>query len=175
MSIYAPIAAAVKAGTLFPFPASKLGFPQLRHVALAPKVNDLLFAGTWDEDWNTRRVHLQLELEWFVDGRDISVALPNENDPYEDKPDANFRLLYKWHDEVWEIRSKMQPQIRIFGSFATPDYFVALLWEFRCKLGDPPWKECATCKEVWNRLFPNHPPFTGKTIHDYITENAFPC
>jgi hypothetical protein len=175
MSICDVISIKVAAKELFAHPPSRLGFPMLRRLYLAPEVNDLVFAKTGDEDWKIRRVKLQLELECFVDGHDLKFALPNDSDPYEDKPEADLRLLYKWTDEVWELRSRMHPQIRIFGCFAAPDCFVALVWEFRCKLGTPPWQVTADCRTKWAKLFPNHSPHNGKTIHDYITSNAFPC
>ncbi|MEO8144956.1 MAG: hypothetical protein ABI654_12165 [Betaproteobacteria bacterium] len=144
-------------------------------MALAPKVNTLVMERSGSEDWRTRRAQLQVEVEHFVSGGKLRIALPNADDPSEDKEDANLRLLHKWSDEVWEIRSKMDPQIRIFGSFAGPDYFVALCWEFRCKLGKYPWEITESCKQSWHALFPQFQPFTGKKINDYITKNGAPC
>jgi len=171
MSIYDVIHAKVEIRELFPVP-SNLGFPKEREIVLVPEVNKFVFGLHTDSKVRTRRLKLEIELSWFVEGGEVAVALPH--DPYVDQPDAYLRLLHPWADEVWEIRSKMQPQIRVFGRFAGPNFFVALLWAYRNDLGHPPWAQCGTCKLEWERMFPGCSPHTGRTVHDYITKNAIP-
>jgi hypothetical protein len=171
MSIYDVIASRVKGQELFQVP-SNLGFRRERQIVLAPDVKKFVFGPHTDQKVRTRRLKLEVELSWFVEGGSVAVALPDEMHLYKDQPDANLRLLHPWRDEVWEIRSKMQPQIRLFGSFAGPDVFVAVLWAYRKDLGEPPWVECETSKSEWKRFFPLCPPHTGRTVHDYITKNA---
>jgi hypothetical protein len=39
--------------------------------------------------------------------------------------------------------------------------------------GSPQWRAAMdACAQKWNELFPGVPPFSGKTIHDYVTENC---
>ena len=119
-----------------------------------------------------RRLRLRVDLEWIVGGGEVRVALPDPKKMYADKPEADLRLLDPGVDEVWEIRSKQHPQMRIFGRFWNADVFIALLWAYRKDLGDPPWIQCADCRSEWERFFEKRLPHTGSTIHDYITENA---
>jgi hypothetical protein len=175
MSIYDAIARKVKDRELFPV-SSTLGFPKERRMWLTPDVNVFVFGPHADPKVSRRRLRLELELTWFVDGGQVNVAVPDAADPYADRPDADFRLLYPWEDEIWEIRSKLQPQIRIFGRFAGPDDFIGILRAFRKDLGEPPpaWAQCGTCKSEWERIFPLHSPHNGKRLHDYIRKNAIP-
>src|SRR5438132_5646248 len=106
MSIYDVIAAKVVAGDLAPV-SSNLGFPRERQIMLAREVNEFVFGPHKDPNVRTRRLRLELELTWFVDGGEVNVALPDSAHPYADQPDANLRLLHRWEDEAWEIRSKL--------------------------------------------------------------------
>jgi len=80
-------------------------------------------------------------------------------------------------DDVWEIRvTAPRPQVRILGCFADPDTLVLFCMHSRSylgKKGSAAWiAAMGTCSTNWATLFPNDPPFRGKTIHDYVTENC---
>ena len=66
-------------------------------------------------------------------------------------------------DGVWEIRSyEDEPQIRVFGVFATKDVFVCTHFMYRPDLADleeidPLWKnQVKRTKANWRNLFPAH-------------------
>ena len=79
--------------------------------------------------------------------------------------------------EIWEFRITYPgPQARIFGRFAEPDTFVATDMHSRDYLkrkGSVPWHQaCRQCAADWMSLFPNHAPFQGTVVADYVTENC---
>ncbi|MGA3006065.1 MAG: hypothetical protein ABSE20_30600 [Acetobacteraceae bacterium] len=78
--------------------------------------------------------------------------------------------------EVWEIRViEHNPEARLFGRFVEPDTLVLTAFHTRGHLGKKTsraWLDAMTaCVSSWERLFPGLPPFTGYTIHDYVSEN----
>ena len=86
-------------------------------------------------------------------------------------------------DAVWDIRSRdPRPAIRIIGHFADTDLFIGLTWAPRSvpvpwsnrpplgEGGSEQWKLIIReCKAAWRRLFPSYDPYSGDTIHDYIS------
>jgi hypothetical protein len=79
--------------------------------------------------------------------------------------------------EVWEIRVvEHNPQARLFGRFAEQDTLVLTAFHTRGHLGKKAsraWTDAmTTCVRSWERLFPRMPPFSGQTIHDYVSENC---
>jgi hypothetical protein len=78
--------------------------------------------------------------------------------------------------EIWEIRiTEPIVQARVFGRFAEQDTFIATDIRTRGmlgKMGSKNWKSaCAQCVSDWQALFPNHPPHSGATIHEFVSEN----
>src|SRR6202040_3532772 len=61
---------------------------------------------------------------------------------------------------VFDFRSKGEDGgIRVFGSFAAKDWFIALTWEFR-KFVD--WdSEPTDCLRKWTNFFSASPPYLG--------------
>lgn len=93
-----------------------------------------------------------------------------------------MRQLFRWRDEVWEIRSQDEPGIRVLGRFADTDLFIALTWHKRSELLGPqsrPWRDAIVgCKTEWKNLFPAYPPKSGDPSNayptDYISTNTIP-
>ena len=67
---------------------------------------------------------------------------------------------------------------RLFCRFAEPDTLIVTKFHTRKLLGNKgseAWKlAMMECEKAWNSLF-SAPPFVGKTIHDYVTENCDAC
>lgn len=79
--------------------------------------------------------------------------------------------------EIWEVRvTDPDVQVRLFGRFAEPDTLILTHFHTRNLLGKKKsraWKHAMKdCEAEWATLFPNHSPFSGQTIHDYVTENC---
>jgi hypothetical protein len=79
--------------------------------------------------------------------------------------------------EVWEIRiTEPNAQARIFGRFVTADSFIVTDIHTRQMLGkkgSPSWiSACQNCVNEWVNIFSTAVPFSGITIHDYVTENC---
>jgi hypothetical protein len=84
--------------------------------------------------------------------------------------------------EVWEIRvTEPRVQARLFGRFAEPDTFVLTKFHSRAVLRDKKksaahdseWQVAMdNCVAQWDQLFPGVQPFSGETIHAYVTEKC---
>lgn len=79
--------------------------------------------------------------------------------------------------EIWEVRvTEANVQARLFGRFGEPDTLILSAFHTRGLLGDrgsAGWQDAmARCEATWKSLFPNHAPFSGATIKDYVTENC---
>jgi hypothetical protein len=173
MSIYDGIDPEVKArGRLRPA-LSPLVFELHRGIWMTPSTYKCVFGKRTPEELN--KVGMQIEVENFVGGGSVRVAMADGKNPPSKKPNAEWRQLEPGENEVWEIRVKFEPKIRILGRFMAPDIFVALLWAYRADLGDPPWAECAICIKKWKQIFRDQPPFSGRTAHDYFTKLAVAC
>ena len=174
MSIYDVINHRIGEGRLFPM-THRLGFPPVRHILASKEIYELVQAGPWQStQWRSRGSALGADLDRFIDGSLINVALPSNAKPYRRTPSAYLRLLHKWADEVWEIRSvTASPSLRVFGRFADIDLFVALTWDTRARLATPPWRNAQiSCKAEWTKLLYPYPAITGVNLNDYISTNA---
>lgn len=180
MSIYSEIAARVNEHRLFALPPlmpPSLGVA-LRHIFVSPEINALL-NGPWrDRQWMERCVLLRAHLDRFSQGAVIPVAAR----PFKKGATAYMRQLYRWREEVWEIRSReAKPGIRVLGRFAETDVFVALTWHKRPDLHGPESREWRNaiegCKTEWRNLFPAYDPKTGdpSSVYptDYISANTY--
>lgn len=148
------------------------GPPTLRRIVASADVNALLIGPWGDVEWERRCGALQADLDAFMEGRLITVA----RQPYKGKTSYMLRLA-PTYEEVWEIRSRdPNPGIRIFGSFAETDLFVALGWSKRADLKGPTsreWRDARIqCKTDWANLFRPYQPKSGANLHDYISNNA---
>jgi len=131
----------------------------------------------------TQEVHGFLEPEWgdaieerkagelrgdfdnFTAGRRLLVTLrrrPGRED---------LKRLEKAREEIWELKSKAPPEIRVFGRFADRDVFIALTFAWRDHIqsdGDFDYYK-SVAKRQWRLLFPSHEPFTGVRADDYVS------
>ncbi|HVH74509.1 MAG TPA: hypothetical protein VM755_06300 [Stellaceae bacterium] len=79
--------------------------------------------------------------------------------------------------EIWEIRvTEPVVQSRLLGRFAEPDTLILTKFYTRRLLGDKGSKEwtagMTACESIWNELFGVEAPFSGTSIHDYVTDNC---
>jgi hypothetical protein len=79
--------------------------------------------------------------------------------------------------EIWEIMfTEPRVQLRLFCRFAEPDTLIGNKFHTRRMLGrkgSTAWRDAMrACEKHWNELFPGMVPFSGKTIHDYVTDNC---
>jgi hypothetical protein len=79
--------------------------------------------------------------------------------------------------EVWEIRvTEPSSQARLFGRFAEQDTLILTRFHTRSFLGDKgsqAWKNAmAECVAIWDTLFPGLAPYSGLTIHHYVSEQC---
>jgi hypothetical protein len=168
MSIKPYIAGLVKAGTLYPYVppgphrASRCLF--LTGEAMKDLTNPSGLIRLMD-----LRGMVEAELRrWVTKGR-VWVDLTGE--PRFLKP------LCPPPPEIWELRfTDPRVQLRLFCRFAEPNTLIGTQFHTRQMLqkrGSPQWRTAmAACERRWNELFPDRPPFSGNTIHDYVTENC---
>lgn len=70
---------------------------------------------------------------------------------------------------ILDVRvSDPNPGLRIFGGLAKQNVFVALTWAPRedCNFST----EVARCRQAWDQLFPNHPPFYSANYKEYFSD-----
>jgi hypothetical protein len=149
-----------------------------RSIFVSDEVNSL-FVGPWNNpEWEARCGLLRADLDRFTQGGVIAVA----ERPFRRGRHAFMRQLYRWREEVWEIRSRdPNPGIRVLGRFAETDVFIALTWHRRADLLGPQsrgWRDAIVdCKTKWRNLFPAYPPKSGDPNgvypDDYISANTF--
>lgn len=84
-------------------------------------------------------------------------------------------------DEVWEIRERDQPGIRLFFRFIECDCIAttnarfvsdlfSMIWLRKGLEFFPVWRaEIRRCKAVWRLLFHPYPAHSGEHLHDYLT------
>lgn len=79
--------------------------------------------------------------------------------------------------EVWEIRVQ-EPivKMRLLGRFAAQDTLILTRFYSRDSLKEKKsraWEGAMNqCVETWEALFPDHKPFSGRVIHDYVSEEC---
>jgi hypothetical protein len=135
-----------------------------RFIFVAPEILSLL-DGPWETlELEIRWKHVRADLERFVAGGIIVVG-----------DEGYMKPLEPVEDEVWEIRCiDPNPSVRIFGSFAEKDVFIALGKRYRQDLAEKSsqaWAEAIReCKADWRSLFLTYPPHSGNDLHDYISD-----
>jgi hypothetical protein len=136
---------------------------QIRPVYMARKAYARVFGPNAEE--SERMGFLEADLRRFISGDKITVARGKEASCIL-KPLSNVI-------EVWELRSKDPPAIRLFGRFADKDVFIATNLEYRSLLYEIKSRFWAVqmrrCQAIWNRLFPYIDPHRGETSHDYVS------
>ncbi len=180
MSIYVEINDRVNEGRLFQLPPLIPPDPgtKPRYLFVSPEVNALL-VGPWENrDWMSRCAFLRADLDRFSQGGLIPIA----SGPFLKGRTAYVRQLFRWRDEVWEIRSRdPKPGIRVLGRFADTDLFIALTWRRRPDLKGPrsrEWRDAIVgCKTEWRNLFPAYSPKTNDPQNvyptDYVSANTY--
>ncbi len=116
---------------------------------------------------------LVADLAAFVKGRLIPVML----DSTKNNQAVRMKRLKPPPTEIWTLRSVFDPPgLRVFGRFAGKDNFVALACEDRVGLGpirSRQWRYwMERCEAEWQKRLPTHNPFSGDTVHDYLS-NAY--
>ena len=172
MSIYVELGARVNEGRLFAVPPPDLpGSTMERQLFVSQRIQ-MLLEGPWvNQEWAERCWGLEADLHRYVLGEMIAVRLPPS------KSVAAYLALLEQpappKDKVWELRSCVDPQLRLFGQFAEKNRFVALTWEYRSYLGNDADKWYAAmeeCKAEWRKLFPAYDPLLGEHVHDYVSK-----
>jgi hypothetical protein len=146
-------------------------------MVISNDINDFV-RGPWtSQEVELRGGHLLADLEQFATGEPISMSLNHKK-----HRGAYFGRLDRPRDEVWVLRSQApSPGLRLFGRFAAVDVFIALFWLPRSSdwCGRNALKDDRNyqyeiakirCQEEWQKLFPNHPPITGKSRHEYASD-----
>ena len=103
---------------------------------------------------------LRAYLDVYTEGRPIT-------------PGFLFQLSPK-KEEVWEIKApRPRPGLRLFGRFADIDIFVGLHYVGRDVLKgwqSRTWRDAKeVCKSEWRKLFLTWEPFSGNSIHNYVS------
>lgn len=156
------------------------GLTALRRILLAAEARGLA-EGPWTEvvegwteqEWQDRCGSLQEDFDWFLNGKRITVAL----DPSTDDDDCFLKRLYPIENEVWTIRSRVpSPGIRVFGSFAETNIFIATNWALRADLGQfgsDEWNAAiADSQARWTLLFGEQQERKRGNLNDYISREA---
>lgn len=124
---------------------------------------------------------LKADLENFILGHEITLCLT----PRAHKS-AYMGLLEPCNKGTWDIRSRdPSPGIRVFGSFADKDVFVALHWMPRSRqisgFSKKPLKDNETQWQLsmmesenrWKIALPNLSPLIGVDASDYVSEKYY--
>lgn len=125
--------------------------------------------GPWNtEDERARWQRVSADLDRFIEGRLVNSGFLKQLDRNKHRPHLAAR-----YEDVWEIKCiEPEPQIRIFGCFASPDCFVAMDWEYRWIMDwFNQWLNMfRRRKAIWRQLFPTREPHRGQSIHDYVKQ-----
>lgn len=157
-----------------------LGGPVVRELYVYRDVMQAI-SGPWrDDDDRVACSFLRRELDRFVEGQVVSLALQ----PFRKRADAAVAILHPPQERVFDFRVREPyPGVRVFGCFADRDLFVATNWERRDLLPSvtPPnddadeWKmERQICLTRSRQVASPYDPYEGNTVNDYIS-NGIPA
>ena len=109
-----------------------------------------------------------------VNGKSLAAARAQVTDFVAGKPveyDHDFKWLDDQDDDVWELRTHQNPQLRLFGWFPCPDWFVVTNCELREELrSEKKWNQAISkAIKVREALVPGYEPFRGRSWANYIT------
>jgi hypothetical protein len=110
-------------------------------------------------------------LEHFVDGKIITIKT-------KPKSRGEMAILCPPKDEVWEFRDvRPRPSVRILGSFADYNVFIALAPYERIELGEKGsegWtRALSDYKTRWTELFNGHRPMSGRYPDGYLSDARY--
>lgn len=155
-------------------PSSK-GTP--RSVWAEADVYNQLSPSTATEEYRLEAGRLRRKLEGVARGSRIVIG--NRRDKA-----CDIKRLEPFSGEVWELRERDDPSIRIFFRFIERDCIASTNLRFVKDLFGlewlrkgiefwPVWRiEIRRCKAIWRALFMTYPPHSGETLNDYISNAA---
>jgi len=93
-------------------------------------------------------------------------------DPKTKASDALMARVAPVEWEFFDFRiTSPYPAIRAFGGFSERNTFVIVTWQYRDVIDKDFDAEVLRCKHEWEKLFGRTPPFKGKSIDDYLSNN----
>ena len=178
MSINGDLQTAVTQQLLLQFPMPLDSDRERRALFLSPEVHELVF-GPYSNTAHAQRAGLLLgELESFVMGQTIALALTPRSHKM-----GMMGLLEPSRQGVFDFRSlSPSPALRIFGRFYKTDVFVALTWRPRSKAvswsdklpltDNQHWQDAVIeCEKRWWEILPNSIAVTGTEAKRYVSTN----
>jgi hypothetical protein len=165
MSIDAQIGQYLSSGTLFAIAPAQPGKASVRDVIVSKDI--------WDLVRDDATPPAELELVWgrvrarldsIVAGSMFLFGL----DPFNKSIGSHVARTDPVEVGIVDVRIRdPKPAIRVFGGLAKPDVLVLLSYAYRDNLNFK--QEIAQARALWDNLFPNHPPMTGKSHDDYFS------
>ena len=108
------------------------------------------------------------QLDAFLELGFVTVG----EDPKTKASDALMARVAPVEWEFFDFRiTSPYPAIRAFGGFSERDTFVIVTWRYRDVIDKGFDAEVLRCKHEWEKLFGRTPPFKGKNIDDYLSNN----
>lgn len=129
---------------------------------------------TATEEYALESGRLRRKLEGIASGKRVVVGARRDKS-------CDLKRLEPPANEVWEIRERVDPSVRVFFRFMEHDCLVAtnlrfvrdlfgVMWFRRGSDFWPVWRrEIRRCKATWRTLFITHPPHSGASINDYLS------
>lgn len=155
-----------------------LGGPEARVFYAVPDVFAELDPGTASQNYASSAGQMRALIDNFTSGKQIVVGDRRSKL-------CNMKRLEPEADEVWEIRKREDPSVRLFGRFVEKDAFVItnmetvanlflLEWIVKGFSVWPIWRrEIRNCKAVWRQLFHPYPPHHGSVLDDYLSNATY--
>jgi hypothetical protein len=142
-----------------------------RKLTVHPDIHRWLYSAQTDPQIEYR-AKVRVHLAQFVKGQPIDDRF------FMKRIEDRRRSPWSMDHGVWAISPRFNPQHRLFGCFATLDWFVVLTKQSRDRLDESEnrWHEqIDRCRRIWNTLFPSELPHVGSELVDYISSNAEHC
>lgn len=178
MSIQQCLADRVNEGAVFEIrpllPPSK---GQPRSVWAEKEVFEQLSPATARDEYALESGRMRRKLEAIVSGNHLVIG--NRRDK-----NCDIKRLEPFKGEVWELRERDRPSIRIFFRFIELDCLATtnlrfvkdlfgIIWFRRGMEFWPVWRlEIRRCKATWRKLFHTYSPHTGEHLNDYLTNST---
>jgi hypothetical protein len=149
------------------------GLPARRTLYISQKIRQFISGAdpTMDVKMRGRWLTAHALFESYVGGKVITAkSKPNGK--------GEMAILHPWEEGIWEFRDvKPSPGLRIFGSFAQKDVFIALSGYKRLDLGSKEsreWTEALESYKIhWTSLFDGHSrmyrPMSGSFPDEYLS------
>lgn len=148
-----------------------LGNETPRTIFVSSEVANVVL-GPWPDTPDGRRhARARAVLDGFIEGDELTVGW----DPFNKDGRAILARVSPITARVFDFRClDPNPGIRILGSFAEVDTFVALVWEYRENLESAEdWNSIVRRSQAeWKRLFGDDEALFGASLNDHLTYNA---